>query len=484
MRTFAARASYLTVIGAASDNLGEAVIRLQLVHSRLASPERPIWSPYFSTRRGPVLRALRLRANAPTGEVLVSTSAREVAPLEPIPLKGHCRPVPAFAVVCGSRETERRVTASHDARVRALGTRGVFASLSDRALAHLVARADEVSYASGEELMVQGTPGDFACLILSGSVAIDVTNELGRSTVATLGPGDLVGELAAFSETTRIATVTAIGPVRALRIERRVIRALLAANPDMALSVIGAHRRSVQPGQRGDRGDDPGRPRAGGRRARARDARRAPGEGRRDRHLRRGVPEHGARDQREAADRRGDGRRRRDPAGLPAAVAPGDALPGPVRGRHPDETRARGRGRLLRPLHHRRRAAGLRGRRRLGQGHPGGALHELLPRRAAHGRARGRRGGRGADAGQRDSGRRQRRVHVRDPRARDPRSRDRRPRLRQRRARGDVPPAGVGRGRGPRAAPAPPSASSKRRGSAAAAWRSLPATPWCSPRTG
>ena len=138
------------------------------------------------------------------------------------------------------RQLEGWVTAAHDARVRALGARGVFASLSDRALAHLVARADEVSYASGEELMVQGTPGDFACLILSGSVAIDVTNELGRSTVATLGPGDLVGELAAFSETTRIATVTAIGPVRALRIERRVIRALLAANPDMALSVIGA----------------------------------------------------------------------------------------------------------------------------------------------------------------------------------------------------------------------------------------------------
>ena len=138
------------------------------------------------------------------------------------------------------RETERRVTAPHDTRVRALGARGAFASLSDRALAHLVARADEVSYASGEALMVQGTPGDFACLILSGSVAIDVTNELGRSTVATLGPGDLVGELAAFSETTRIATVTATGPVRALRIERRVIRAFLAANPDMALSVIGA----------------------------------------------------------------------------------------------------------------------------------------------------------------------------------------------------------------------------------------------------
>ena len=132
------------------------------------------------------------------------------------------------------------MTATRDARVRALGGRGVFASLSKQALAHLVAGADEVSYASGEAFMVQGAPGDFACLILSGGVAIDVTNELGRSTVATLGPGDLVGELAAFSETTRIATVTAIGPVRALKVERRVIRAFLAANPDAALSVIGA----------------------------------------------------------------------------------------------------------------------------------------------------------------------------------------------------------------------------------------------------
>lgn len=132
------------------------------------------------------------------------------------------------------------MTASHDSRVRALAARGVFASLSEPALAHLVAQADAVSYAAGETLMVQGAPGDFACLILAGRVTIDVTNELGRSTVATLGPGDLVGELAAFSETTRIATVTATGPVRALRIERRVIRALLAANPDTALSVIGA----------------------------------------------------------------------------------------------------------------------------------------------------------------------------------------------------------------------------------------------------
>lgn len=121
---------------------------------------------------------------------------------------------------------------------RSLAAHTLFGSVPPDDLETLVAESRQETFAPGETLMNQGDPGDFASLILAGEVAIEIASELGTSVVATLGRGDLVGELAAFSEIRRIATVRATTPVTALRIDRATIRRALARSPDMALGII------------------------------------------------------------------------------------------------------------------------------------------------------------------------------------------------------------------------------------------------------
>lgn len=94
--------------------------------------------------------------------------------------------------------------------------------------------------ASGQRLFEQGDTGDAAYLVLSGAVAVEVATETGRAIVATLGPGELVGEIAAFSSQKRNASVFSQTGARLLRIGQDVIHQLLRRDPTCAMSIIGA----------------------------------------------------------------------------------------------------------------------------------------------------------------------------------------------------------------------------------------------------
>lgn len=134
-----------------------------------------------------------------------------------------------------------------DRSVAALARHGLVAALGQKALADLVASSTVQTHAPGESLMQQGAPGDHACLILSGAVAVDVAGPLGVATVASLGPGDLVGEMAILADMPRSASVRALEQTVSLRLERASLRATLAATPDLALSVIaGLGQRIMQ----------------------------------------------------------------------------------------------------------------------------------------------------------------------------------------------------------------------------------------------
>lgn len=121
-----------------------------------------------------------------------------------------------------------------------------FASLDDSHL-HQIAEMSRVDVlASGEILFAQGDLGDFAHLVLSGEVAIEVETQWGQVRVATMGSGDMVGEIAAFATMPRTATVLALGSTRLLRLEHGVIAGLLAEHPEAAMAVIAALGRHLQ----------------------------------------------------------------------------------------------------------------------------------------------------------------------------------------------------------------------------------------------
>jgi serine phosphatase RsbU (regulator of sigma subunit) len=82
--------------------------------------------------------------------------------------------------------------------------------------------------------------------VLEGEVAVEVETAAGRVTVAVIGPGGLVGEIAAFAATPRTATVAALGPAALLRIDQEIIRDLLARSPETAMTIIAELGQRLQ----------------------------------------------------------------------------------------------------------------------------------------------------------------------------------------------------------------------------------------------
>jgi CRP-like cAMP-binding protein len=91
--------------------------------------------------------------------------------------------------------------------------------------------------------MRQGERGREFFALLEGEVEI---RRNGRK-LATRGQGDFVGEIALLSERPRVATVTALTPVRALVIKDRDFHALIRRTPQIALKVLQAFVERLPP---------------------------------------------------------------------------------------------------------------------------------------------------------------------------------------------------------------------------------------------
>lgn len=85
---------------------------------------------------------------------------------------------------------------------------------------------------AGETLFRQGAPGDSMALVVDGSLA--VTTE-GGATVATLGPGEVVGEMSCVDPAPRSASVRATRDSVVVEVDRGTLLALQRALPAVAL---------------------------------------------------------------------------------------------------------------------------------------------------------------------------------------------------------------------------------------------------------
>ncbi|HEY4190445.1 MAG TPA: cyclic nucleotide-binding domain-containing protein [Candidatus Limnocylindrales bacterium] len=137
-------------------------------------------------------------------------------------------------------------------RVVALQRVGLFAAVPGRTLAAVARRAREVDVPAGAVLIDEGAVEDHLFVLVSGSLRV---HRDGR-TLATLGPGATVGELAALVPEPRSATVTALAPSRLLRIDKPVLDEVLADGPDLATGVIAALVAMVR--ERSGRDGEPG----------------------------------------------------------------------------------------------------------------------------------------------------------------------------------------------------------------------------------
>ena len=93
---------------------------------------------------------------------------------------------------------------------------------------------EPVSLAAGQQLIRQGDKGDAVYLIEEGNCEIVVEKEDGRRfTVATRGPGEMVGEMALITDEPRQAHVLAADPVRAWKLASTPFTELVRNNRDL-----------------------------------------------------------------------------------------------------------------------------------------------------------------------------------------------------------------------------------------------------------
>jgi CRP-like cAMP-binding protein len=94
-----------------------------------------------------------------------------------------------------------------------------------------IARAGEVeSYNPGELIVIEGNLGDALFLILSGQAAV----HRGGVTFATLGSGDLFGEMSLVEPVPRSASVTAMSAAFVFRLPHDALRAMISDDAQAA----------------------------------------------------------------------------------------------------------------------------------------------------------------------------------------------------------------------------------------------------------
>jgi CRP-like cAMP-binding protein len=113
-----------------------------------------------------------------------------------------------------------------------------FASLSDDELDGLADKAETVFWDSGSVIFEEGERGEDCFVLHSGAVKILRRFPDGRRiTLARLGPGSVVGELALFNGERRSATVEALEPTLAVSLAGQDVMGILKSDPEAAISV-------------------------------------------------------------------------------------------------------------------------------------------------------------------------------------------------------------------------------------------------------
>jgi CRP-like cAMP-binding protein len=118
-------------------------------------------------------------------------------------------------------------------RVALLRHVDMFSHTPGRVLAGLAHVLDEADFAAGDRLIEQGAVEDWLLVLVEGEVEITRADRRVR-----MGPGSTVGELGMLDARPRSATVTALTPVRALRLRRAAFEEALRLSPEIALGVI------------------------------------------------------------------------------------------------------------------------------------------------------------------------------------------------------------------------------------------------------
>jgi len=125
-----------------------------------------------------------------------------------------------------------------ESEVQSLRQVPMFRDIDPARLKLLAFTSERVHFAPGQRFFSQGDAADAAYVILEGRADVSLSTPRGEIKVAELGRNALVGEMGILSDSVRSATITAIDPTSALRIDKRVFLELLTQFPQMSIAVM------------------------------------------------------------------------------------------------------------------------------------------------------------------------------------------------------------------------------------------------------
>jgi MFS family permease len=162
--------------------------------------------------------------------------------------------LPALVLLVGRRlmHIDAQAAAPERTRIELLQGMSLFAPLPTITLEQLALRLVPVEFRAGDVLIREGDPGDRFIAIATGTV--DVTT--GGRFVASLGPGDYVGEIALLKDVPRTATVTARSPLHGFALDRAHFLAALSGSSTatrIADETIGSRLAGLRRAQRKSR---------------------------------------------------------------------------------------------------------------------------------------------------------------------------------------------------------------------------------------
>lgn len=114
----------------------------------------------------------------------------------------------------------------------------LFADLSPADIKQVAAIAQEESFSDGDMIVYQDEIGDVMFIIVSGEIKVLTSKNQKEVEIARRKVGEYVGEMALISREPRIASLQAVGNVRALCLDQRSFESLLRDRPDVSISVI------------------------------------------------------------------------------------------------------------------------------------------------------------------------------------------------------------------------------------------------------
>jgi len=126
--------------------------------------------------------------------------------------------------------------------IEALRSVGLFETLSHKDLNEVAKRAEEVAVPAGTMLAQEGRPGEQAFVIIEGSAAV----RRNYRKVATLGPGEVFGEMSLIEGVPQSLTVQTLEDSRLLMINRADFHHLVQNVPGFASKLLVSLSRRLR----------------------------------------------------------------------------------------------------------------------------------------------------------------------------------------------------------------------------------------------